>query len=78
MVDREIARKEEVELKLDYICRQFEQIEIIKRLSDVDIKRDYIEDRAMDILSALLKYLAVHIRRQSSRFGIIGILLASV
>lgn len=67
-----------MEKKLDYISRQLGHLEIIKRLPEAEVKSDEIVNRAMDVLSAALNYLAVHIRHESSRLGIIGIPCAAL
>lgn len=57
---------------LDYISRQLGQLDIVQRLPDTGVPSDQLVNRAMDVLSASLKYLAVHIDRESARLGIIG------
>ena len=60
---------------MEYICRQLEQLDIIEHLPDADVAPDHLINRATDVLSATLTYLAVHIHHQPGRFGVIGILL---
>jgi hypothetical protein len=73
IADRELARTEELEKKLDYISQQIEQLKIINGLPEnVDAGADALVRRAIDVVSASLLYLAVHIRRESSSLGIIG------
>jgi hypothetical protein len=57
---------------LDYISRQLGQLDIVQKLPDAGVPSDQLANRAMDVLSASLKYLAVHIHRESARLGIIG------
>jgi hypothetical protein len=57
---------------VEYICRQLEQLDIIKHIPDADVPPDYLINRATDVLSATLTYLAVHIHHQPGRFGVIG------
>ena len=63
-----------VEKTVDYICRQLEQLGIIEQLPDADVPPEYLINRATDVLSATLTYLAVHIQHQPGRFGVFGIL----
>jgi hypothetical protein len=73
IADREISRRDEVEKKLEYISQQLGQVEIIKQLPDIqNVQTDALVNRAMDVVSAALLFLAVHIRHESGRFGIIG------
>ena len=57
---------------MEYICRQLEQLDIIKHIPDADVPPDYLINRATDVLSATLTYLAVHIHHQPGRFGVFG------
>jgi hypothetical protein len=71
VADRELSRREEVEKMLDYISRQLEQLEIIKKLPS-GFRPDKLMNRATDVLSAAFCYLNVHICREANRLGIIG------
>lgn len=57
--------------KLDFISRQLGQLRIIKNVPETILAVELV-NRAMDVLSAALIFLAVHIRRESRYFGIIG------
>jgi hypothetical protein len=57
---------------LDYISRQLGQLDIVKRLPNAGVPSDQLVNRAMDVLSTSLKYLAVHIHRESAHLGVIG------
>lgn len=58
--------------KLDYISRQLEGLEIIERLPEAGVKTEQLVNRALDVLSASLNYLSVHIGHESGRLGILG------
>jgi hypothetical protein len=62
-----------VEKQLDYIARQLEQLEIINRLPDAGVRSDQLVNRAIDVFSASLCYLALHIQKASARLGAVGI-----
>ena len=66
-----------MEKKLDYISRQLGQLDIIKQLPDTVVRSHQLVNRATDVLSAALKYIAVHIRHASNPRGAIGILQLS-
>ena len=71
--DREVNRKELIQKNVDYICRQLGQLNVIEGLPDTnDNQPKQLSNRATDVLSASLNYLAVHIRRDSGRFGLVG------
>lgn len=73
IAEREIARRKDIEQQLDYISHQLGQLEIIERLPISGVKTDPLFNRAVDVLTAIYEYLAVHIRHESGRFGFIGI-----
>lgn len=72
ITDREISRKQEVERKLEYISRKLGQIAIIKRLPDAGVESDQLINTAIDVVSAIFVYLAVHIRHEAALLGMIG------
>lgn len=57
---------------LDYILRQLGQLEIIKKNIPDGFRRDLLNNRATDVLSAVFCYLDVHIRREANRLEIVG------
>lgn len=67
-----MTRQEAIGGKLDYISRQLEQIEIIQQLPEADMPSAQLENRAMDVVSASLTFLAVHINHELGTLGIIG------
>ena len=72
IADREISRRADVETMLDYIYRQLEQLGIIDGLPEDLHPPQSLVNRAMDVKSAVLAYLATHIRHESHRLGIMG------
>ena len=72
IADREVSRQELIQKDVEYICRQLEQLNVIEHLPDTDDPPTQLRNRATDVLSASLHYLAVHIRRESGRFGVVG------
>ena len=59
-------------MKLDYISRQLGLLEITNRLPDAGVQSDALINRTMDVFSAALMYLAIHIRNESNRLGVLG------
>ena len=74
IADREVSRKDLIHKNVEYICRQLGQLNVIDHLPDTDDQPKQLTNRATDVLSASLKYLTIHIRRDSGRFGVIGML----
>jgi hypothetical protein len=72
VADGEVSRRDEVTQMLDYIHRQLGQLKILNDLPRIDISCIALENRALDVESAVLTYLAVHICREGNRLGIIG------
>jgi hypothetical protein len=72
IADRELARKKEVERILDYIYRQLGQLGVINNLPDSGVRPIALMNRALDVKSAAMTYIAVHIIHESNRLGIIG------
>lgn len=62
---------------LDYICQQVGHLQVVKSIpSDVEKQeRDRLVNRAMDVRSACILYLAAQLRRDESWLGIVGMLL---
>jgi hypothetical protein len=70
IANREFTRREEIEKNLDYISRELSRVKVSVKLANRDgVGLNY---RGMDVRSAVLNYLAVHIGRESKTFGIIG------
>jgi hypothetical protein len=69
-----MARTEELERTLDYMCQQLEQLDVV-RILPVDLE-EYrgVVNRAVDIRSACMVYIACHIQHDITKFGLVGIL----
>ena len=67
-----MARKKTVQNKVEYICRQLTQLKIVEDLPDADVPTETLVNRATDVLSASIIYLAVHIQHEPGQFGVIG------
>lgn len=67
----EIARKDNVQRTLEYICQQLGRLNIVKIISN-DFGRSDVTNRAMDIRSASMWYLAAQIRHDATRLGTLG------
>jgi hypothetical protein len=72
IAEKEVARKNELEKNLDFICQQLEQLEIVDVLPDDLQQREILVNRAMDVRSASMSYLAVNIRHDATPLGSIG------
>src|SRR5438046_8164168 len=70
--EREIARRVEIDKRLDYISRQLDQLKVIKQLPESIIRPDELVNRAMDVQSASLNYVTVHIQHESQYLGVAG------
>lgn len=54
------------------MCQQLERLEILNILPD-DIDQESIFNRAIDVRSSSMLYLAVNIHHDATRFGNLGI-----
>ena len=72
IANREFSRKAEIEKKLDYISRELARVDVIKKFPNSDVEFVALAHRVMDVRSAVITYIAVHIRYESSLFGVIG------
>lgn len=77
IADREISRKAEIDEMLDYIHRQLGQLKVIDEIPDSDVPSIALINRALDVKSCTLNFLAIHIRRENSRLGTVGMALHS-
>jgi hypothetical protein len=74
MVDKEIARKKELDKLLDFMCQQLELLKVIDRIPK-DIKQlDVLINRALDVRSACMRFLALNIRHDATILGTPGTL----
>lgn len=71
MTDREIARTIIIEEKLDYISRQFGQLQIVEQIPD-GVGSLELVNRAIDVKSSAFVFLAALIRHESRGLGVTG------
>jgi len=57
------------------MCQQLEQLVILDILPDDLEQRDFVINRALDVRSATMLFLAMNIRHDSTFLGIPGMLL---
>lgn len=57
------------------MCQQLEQLAILDILPDDLEQRDFVINRALDVRSATMLFLAMNIRHDSTFLGIPGMLL---
>jgi len=77
IAEKEINRKKEVLQTLEYICQQFGHLKVVKSVpphigQDVQTR---LMNRAMDVRSACILYLAAHIKHDKIWLGTIGNIL---
>ena len=72
IADKEVGRKAEVERTLNFMYQQLEQLEILDTLPEELEQRESVVNRAIDVRSAAMIYLAVNIRHQTTALGDIG------
>jgi hypothetical protein len=73
IADKEIGRKEELLRNLDYLSQQFAHLELVNVLPDELEQREFVVNRALDVRSASMMYLAVGIRHDATPLGTPGI-----
>ena len=74
IAEKEIGRKTEVLQRLDYICQQFSHLKIVKSIP-LDIGQEdrvRLANRAMDVRSACILYLAAQFKHDKTWLGTIG------
>jgi hypothetical protein len=59
---------------LDYMCQQMEQLAVVETLPDDIEQCDTVINRALDVRSACMLFLALHIRHDSTPFGGVGMI----
>ena len=57
---------------LDYICQQLEQLTIVRELSNDLARREFVINRALDVRSAIMLFLALNINHDSTFLAIPG------
>ena len=72
IADKEIGRKEELERTLEYLSQQFAHLEMVKVLPDDLDQHEFVTNRALDVRSASMAYLAFMIRHDATPLGIPG------
>lgn len=71
-MDKELTRKEERMKSLDYICHQVGQLEVVNGIPPDLEQLDVVINRAIDVRSAAMRYLASQIRHDTNRLGTAG------
>jgi hypothetical protein len=51
---------------------QLTRLDTITTLLNIEVPSDALINRAMDVRSSLMVFLAVHIRHEAVRFGLLG------
>jgi hypothetical protein len=72
MIDKELAIKNKLPDAFETILQLMERLQVCDVLPDDLSQRDFITNRALDMRSASMVYLAVIIRHHSRRGGIPG------
>src|SRR5208282_6944185 len=72
IADCEIARRRDVEKVLEFINHHLRQLKVINELPDSEVLSTALINRAMDVESAVLTFIAVHIHHEGNRLGLIG------
>lgn len=72
IADKEIGRKEELKRTLEYLSQQFAQLELVNVLPNDLEQREFVANRALDVWSASMLYLAFIIRHDATPHGIPG------
>jgi len=74
IAEKEMGRKKDVVQTLEYICQQFGHLKIVKAVPR-DIEQDVwtrLTNRATDVRSACILYLAAQIKHDKVWLGMIG------
>jgi hypothetical protein len=74
IADKEIARKKELDKLLDFMCQQLEQLEVIESIPKDLQQLESLVNRALDVRSACMTYLALSIRHDATILGTTGTL----
>jgi hypothetical protein len=73
IAEKEVARKEELGKTLEYMYQRLEQLDILDSLpDDLGDSLESVINRALDVRSASMLYLAVNIRHEVTPLGSIG------
>ena len=72
IADQEITRAKELDSMLDFMYQQLEQLRVIDCIPENFEQRDILVNRALDVRSACMRYLAVNICHNATSFGTMG------
>jgi hypothetical protein len=72
IADDEFALKAEIEKALDYIYYQLGQLYVIHDLPVSSVPSEALINRALNVKSAVLTYIATHLSHDCNRLGIGG------
>ena len=72
IADKEIGRKEELGRTLEHLSHQFAHLEMMKVLPGELEQREFVINRALDVRSAAMMYLAVSIPHDATPLGTPG------
>ena len=73
-MEKELKRKDELQDVLEFIAQQFSQLAVLKTIPDDLEQREFVVNRALDVRSAAMSYLATSIRHDSTPGGIPGMM----
>ena len=74
-MDKEIASKSEITETLDYLCQQLGELNVATILPQDVEQCDVVINRAIDVRTACMRYLASHIHHDATSLGTIGNIL---
>jgi hypothetical protein len=72
IAEKELSRKDEFNNMLDFMCQQLELLKVIDSSSKNFEQRDILLNRALDVRSACMQYLAAYIRHDATFLGTTG------
>ena len=75
IADKEIGRKKELKGTLEYLSQQFAHLEMVNVLPDDLEQREFVANRALDVRSGSMLYLAFIIRHDATPLGTPGMAL---
>ena len=72
IAEQESTRKETLRRELEHMWQILGQLEVIENLPD-DVENTSLTNRAIDVRSAMMLYLAVEIEHGDNPLGIVGV-----
>ena len=72
ITDSEVGRGADIDKTLDYVYRQLGQLRVIESLPKSKVPSEALVNSALDVKSAVMMYIAVHLSHQYIRLGIGG------